>query len=53
MRREDIGLRLAARRGFDSLGPISLLLKEQASVGQALETLLRTLRFDPVMDTRS
>lgn len=49
----DFGLRLAARRAFDSLGPISLLLKEQASVGEALETLLRYLRLvNPSLVTR-
>lgn len=49
----DFSLRLAARRGFDSLGPISLLLKEQASVGEALETLLRYLRLvNPSLVTR-
>lgn len=49
----DFGLRLAARRRFDSLGPISLLLKEQPSVGEALETLLRYLRLiNPSLVTR-
>ncbi len=49
----DFGLRLAGRRSFDSLGPISLLLKEQASVGEALETLLRYLRLvNPSLDAR-
>ncbi len=41
----DFGLRLAARRSFDSLGPLSLMLKEEASVHEALETLLRYLRL--------
>ncbi len=51
--RPDFGLRLAARRGFESLGPISLLLKEQPSVGGALETLLRYLRLiNPSLVTR-
>lgn len=51
--RADFGLRLAARRSFDSLGPISLLLKEQPSVGEALETLLRYLRLvNPSLDAR-
>jgi AraC-like DNA-binding protein len=49
----DFGLRLAARRGLDSLGPISLLLKEQPSVQEALETLLRYLRLvNPSLVTR-
>ena len=43
--RPDFGLRLAARRSFDSLGPLSLMLKEEASVQEALETLLRYLRL--------
>lgn len=51
--RSDFGLRLAARRRFESLGPVSLLLKEQASVGHALETLLRYLRLiNPSLVTR-
>lgn len=51
--RPDFALRLAARRRFDSLGPISLLLKEQPSVGQALETLLSYLRLvNPSLVTR-
>ena len=41
----DFGLRLAARRSFASLGPLSLMLKEEASVREALETLLRYLRL--------
>lgn len=41
----DFGLRLAARRTFDSLGPLSLMLKEEPSVQEALETLLRYLRL--------
>lgn len=43
--RSDFGLQLAQRRSFDTLGPISLLLKGQASVREALETLLRYLRL--------
>jgi AraC-like DNA-binding protein len=51
--RADFGLKLAARRRFESLGPISLLLKEQPSVGEALETLLRYLRLiNPSLVTR-
>lgn len=41
----DFGLRLAARRSFASLGPVSLLIKGQGSVGEALQTLLRYLRL--------
>lgn len=49
----DFGLRLAARRSFESLGPVSLLLKEQPTVGEALETLLRYLRLvNPSLDAR-
>ncbi len=43
--RADFGLRLAEQRRFDSLGPISLLLKEQPTVGLAMEALLRYLRL--------
>ena len=41
----DFGLRLAARRSFASLGPVSLLIKGQNSVGDALHTLLGYLRL--------
>jgi hypothetical protein len=41
----DFGLRLAARRSFASLGPVSLLMKGQPSVGEALQTLLGYLRL--------
>ena len=41
----DIGLRLAARRDLASMGPISLLMKESATVREALDTLLRYLRL--------
>ena len=43
--RADFGLLLAVRREFASLGPVSLVLKEQASVGEALEALLRYLQL--------
>lgn len=41
----DFGLRLAAQRTFASLGPVSLLIKGQASVGEGLRTLLDYLRL--------
>ena len=40
---KDIGLRLAERRSFANLGPISLLLKEEPTPRQALDTLCRYL----------
>lgn len=42
---EDFALRLAARRTFGSLGPISLVLKEEPTPRQALDTLCRYLRL--------
>ncbi len=42
---EDFALRLAARRQFSNLGPISLVLKEEPTVRQALDTLCRYLRL--------
>lgn len=42
---EDFALRLAAQRSFTNLGPISLVLKEEATARQALETLCRYLRL--------
>ncbi|AOZ01689.1 AraC family transcriptional regulator [Cupriavidus sp. USMAHM13] len=42
---EDLALRLAARRGFSNLGPISLVLKEEASPRLALDTLCRYLKL--------
>lgn len=42
---EDFALRLAARRSFSNLGPISLVLKEEPTVRQALDTLCRYLRL--------
>jgi AraC-like DNA-binding protein len=38
---EDFGLRLASRRKLSNLGPISLVLKEEASARQALDTFCR------------
>lgn len=42
---EDFALRLAARRTFSNLGPISLVLKEEPTPRQALDTLCRYLRL--------
>jgi len=43
--RADFGLLLAVRREFASLGPVSLVLKGQATVGEALAALLRYLQL--------
>ncbi|WP_026035494.1 AraC family transcriptional regulator [Cupriavidus sp. BIS7] len=42
---EDFALRLAARRTFSNLGPISLVLKEEPTPRQALNTLCRYLKL--------
>lgn len=42
---DDFALRLAASRTFSNLGPISLVLKEEATPRQALDTLCRYLRL--------
>jgi AraC-like DNA-binding protein len=42
---EDFALRLAARRTLSNLGPISLILKEEGTPWQALDTLCRYLRL--------
>ncbi len=42
---EDFALRLAARRTLSNLGPISLVLKEEPTPRQALNTLCRYLRL--------
>jgi AraC-like DNA-binding protein len=42
---EDFALRLAARRTLSNLGPISLILKEEGTPRQALDTLCRYLRL--------
>ncbi|KWR88620.1 AraC family transcriptional regulator [Cupriavidus sp. IDO] len=42
---EDLALRLAARRSFSNLGPISLVLKEEPTPRQALDTLCRYLKL--------
>lgn len=41
----DFGLRLAARRQLDHLGPISLVLREEPTPRQALDTLCRYLKL--------
>ncbi len=42
---EDFGLRLAARRQLSHLGPIALVLREEPTARQALDTLFRYLRL--------
>lgn len=42
---EDIALRLAARRAFSNLGPISVVLKEEPSSRLALDALCRYLKL--------
>lgn len=42
---EDFALRLAARRSFSDLGPIGLVLKQEATPRQALDTLCRYLKL--------
>lgn len=42
---EDFGLRLASKRHLSNLGPISLVLREEPTGLQALETLCRYLRL--------
>lgn len=42
---EDFGLRMASRRQFSSLGPISLVLKDEPTARAALDTLCRYLRL--------
>jgi len=42
---EDFALRLAARRNFANLGPISLVLKEEPTPRQALDTLCHYLKL--------
>ncbi|MGU7784347.1 AraC family transcriptional regulator [Burkholderia sp. PU8-34] len=42
---EDFALRLAARRTLSNLGPISLVLKEEPTPRQALDTLCRYLKL--------
>lgn len=42
---EDFALRLAARRSFSNLGPISLVLQDEPTPRQALDTLCRYLKL--------
>ena len=42
---EDFALRLADRRTFSDLGPLALVLKEEATPRQALDTLCRYLKL--------
>lgn len=42
---EDFGLRLARTRSFSNLGPVGLALRDQPTVGHALETLNRYIRL--------
>ena len=44
-RTEDFALRLAAQRKLSALGPISLVLREEATARQAIDTLCRYLRL--------
>ena len=44
-RREDFALRMVVQRSFSSLGPISLILKDEPTARQALNTLCRYLRL--------
>lgn len=44
-RTEDLALRLAARRKLSALGPISLVLREEPTPRQALDTLCRYLKL--------
>jgi len=50
---EDFALRMVERRSFSNLGPISLVLKEEPTPRQALETLFRYLRvLNPSLSTQ-
>lgn len=42
---EDLALRLAAQRKLSMLGPISLVLREEATARQAIDTLCRYLKL--------
>jgi AraC-like DNA-binding protein len=44
-RTEDLALRLAAQRRLSALGPVSLVLKEESTPRQALDTLCRHLKL--------
>ena len=41
---EEFGLRLAERGGYSTLGPVALVVREQATVGAALEALARYIQ---------
>jgi AraC-like DNA-binding protein len=42
---EEFGLRLADRGGYSTLGPVALVVREQATVGAALEALARYIQL--------
>ena len=42
---EEFGLRLAERGGFSTLGPVALVVREQATVGAAIEALARYIQL--------
>lgn len=42
---EEFGLRLAERGGFSTLGPVALVVREQATVGAAIEALARYIQI--------
>lgn len=42
---QDFGLRMAARRQLDNLGPVGLLVQEANDLGTALAALVRYVRF--------
>jgi Arabinose-binding domain of AraC transcription regulator, N-term len=42
---DDFGLRLAERGGLSNLGPVALVVREQATVGAALEALGRYIHI--------
>jgi AraC-like DNA-binding protein len=42
---EEFGLRLAERGGFSTLGPVALVVREQATVGAAIEMLARYIQI--------
>lgn len=42
---EEFGLRLAERGGYSTLGPVALVVREQATVGAALEALARYIQI--------
>jgi AraC-like DNA-binding protein len=42
---EEFGLRLAEQGGFSTLGPVALVVREQATVGAAIEALSRYIQL--------